>query len=878
MGVLSSYKKSSRCHGSALIMVISLLVLLTTIAITFLELVGRQYNSTIGVAAQVKAEIAVQQAQAHLIRCFNKSAANPTKKTDGKAVNYTSYANHQWRREFGAVTDPDGNPFTDTVDYPDGDPMQGQPLSFGSKSTGMPSTTMVSSSPIVNADVRLFDLMDVNLIGTVDMLSRVLGHAEQLNGKRQTWSRWHNIEYLDAEFKTIEIDDSKSPEEKADIRRSSRYVLRYTAQALDLSGMHTINNNFPHELNNKTIDRGSGSTDDEHYIRYQNYLKAYGRSLKSMRAAVRGGKQVRASHSFDPLDNESVATNVEVGADGMAKSALKTGNVAMRDDWRLVAERAFRDGDLNWSARYGGNFAPLSYGLKGRVQTWSHLRTLYRSNKVYADNFFLAPWGLGMLDEALSGGAAADADPVSTPWKINLMSATNLSARAMVYGLHSHLKVKGHWNQSLGADLEAEAHSTRNRIHSTDLLGRNHPEPFPLSLDSGRNVPLAGTGGRAGAHDLNGCEQSSAWKRSSLVADIYQEFATVGTRHSYVHDIAAALQLAMDDARRVWDEEKDPWIHNERVNSWGSFLYRGSTNPSTIKPVDGSTSKDEMLKIFMNEVYRILGEGKISGDNPAVSTGSYNRAGDFDPNGRTLLAGGGTLVGVGNAGTSSDGVPIACRGDYEIFAELEPGANTRAMEYVLNDIMISLFGKANPDYVIGSKDYPNIAVDFNGDSKAESTVTGWWDPSPTDAGAVQTWSWWWDGLGPYVKIDVADEYMKKDGWYRFAGGKLLRKISGDSWEEITNTGNFFTWNDIWLTGNMTYPIKPFAKTGRFYIGKSKLMNGFIRGEVYDITNKRPLAVADRYFVYRIDPNDDNDHSDNHVIIQTDDRIEKSNYR
>ncbi len=863
-------------HGSALIMVISLLVLLTTIAITFLELVGRQYNSTIGVAAQVKAEIAVQQAQAHLIRCFNDSAAKPTRKTDDDPLNYTSLANQQWRREFEPVTDPDGNPFTDTVDFPNGDPMQGQALSVPASSTGMPSTTMVSSSPIVNSNTRLYDLIDADMLGTVDMFTLLFGHTKRFNGKNQYWSRWHNIEYLDAEFKTVEIDDSKTPVEKADIRRSSRYVLRYTAQALDLSGLHTINNNFPHELGTDSINRGSASTDSAHYIRYQNYLKTYGRSIKSMRAAVSGGKQYRASHSFDPLDDESVATNVEVGGDGLAKSAIKTGNQAMRDDWRLLVERAFRDGDLTWSTRYGGNFAPLSPGLKGRVQTWSHLRTVYKKGSIYANNFFLTPWGLGMLDETLYDGAAADADPVSTPWKINLLSAPNTNLRAAVFGLHSHLKTITTWHNSnytmTKGNMESAANAHKARIHPSDLFGRDYPEAFPLALDSGRNVPVSGIG--ANASRPIGTETywygNGQVKRHSLNPNLYhKEFPTIGTRLSYVHDIMVALHSAIDDARVLWDEEKNLITGDEEnAGPWGAWRYRGGKNNSHIKPVSASTSEDEMMQMIIREVYRILGEGEISGSNPAVSQGSYSRDAVYDPNGRTLLAGGGTFVGRGSFGSGS--------GDWEIYSELEPGANTRAMEYVLNDFMISLFGKANPDYVVGSKDYANIAVDFNGDGHAESTVSGWWDYNNNQ----RVWSWWWDGLGPYVRLasDGSEDYMKKAGWYRFEGGKVKRKLSGDRWEEITSTGNFFDWNNIWLTGNTTYPIKPFAKTGRFYIGKSTLMNGFIRGEVYDIMNKRPLAVADRYFVYRIDPNNDGDFSDNHVIIQTDDRIEASKFK
>ena len=877
---------SQNQQASALIMVVSLLVLMISVAITFLELVGRQNNSTIGVAAQVKSEIAVQQAQAHLIKCFTDTATRPTRHTDGTEVKYSSYSNQQWMREFGPVTDPDGNPFTDTVDFADGSPLQGKVLPVGTESTGRPSTTMVSNSPMVNTKVRLYELMDLSMLQFNEQIRRMsttFGFPETLDrADTYYFSRWHNIEYLDADFKTITIDPSLSPADKADIRRTSRYVLRYTGQAIDLHGMHTINSNFPHELHGDDISRSAGSTDTAHYLRYQNYLRCYGRSLKSQWGIVnRKGTQHRRSDSYDPLDRETVSLSLAYSNGGVLD--MSETKEAMYQDARIRMERAFRDGDLHWSKRYGVGFAPLSPGHKGKVYTWSHLRSVHigDSSGLMWDtaNYMFTPFGDGMLDADLSE-TVASASEVSTPWRINLLSAPKGTLRAMIYGLSSHLNFKSGNAVAGSLDKEARIHAglwAGHKIHvrPTDLFGIGYPEPFPLSYDSGRNVPIIGDEekllGTDGALYIGpgGMKNRSEYRRSG------SEHPAPSCRLSYLADIGQALYTAIDCARTLWDDEKALRVDKEfdsTLAPWGLHMYRGDANNSLITPVDSSTTADEMLSQVIRETYRILGEGpvldSVSGSNPATSMGSIDRTGVFDPNGKTLLAGGRTLVGAGSIGNISfpNKKPSPGSGDWEISAQLEPSANTRAMEYVLNDLMISLFGKANPAYVIGSKDYKNIAVDFNGDGKAESTVTGWWDQSGN-----QVWSWWWDGLGPYVQVNPGDEYMKEGAWYRFRGTDILRKVNGE-WVPVPDSGSFLSYNNIWLTGSVEYPIKPFSKTGRLFIGRSKLMNGFIRAEVYDILNKKPLAVADRYFVYRMDPNNDEDFSDSHVIIQTDDLL------
>ncbi|NRA38431.1 MAG: hypothetical protein HRU15_09845 [Planctomycetes bacterium] len=284
--------------------------------------------------------------------------------------------------------------------------------------------------------------------------------------------------------------------------------------------------------------------------------------------------------------------------------------------------------------------------------------------------------------------------------------------------------------------------------------------------------------------------------------------------------------------------------------------YRNGSNPSYI--IDPNINDREiMLSLIIQEIYRILGEGYIDDGFPVKSWDYYDNA---KP---SLLGGGKTFVGKGfgweNFAWESNGL-----WDLQRLAELSPNTNTRAMEYLLNDTMISLFGQANPHWKVGDS-LAEIAVDFNNDDYAESTVTGWYDP--VSGGRV--WSWWWDGLGPYVSDDVdVPDYMRNSGWYRFYDDGTVKRRMDSRWIDISNDLDVFNEvNDIWLTGNQLHPIKPFAKTGRLFIGKSRLFRAFIRGEVYNLDTKEPMATSHQTFVFRVDGNGDDNVKDSAILMK-----------
>ncbi len=762
--------------ASALIMVILTLALMVTVAVSFMNMVGRQKGTSIGVALQTHADIALQQAQAHTIRAFVESIEE-TKSLGGAEVHFTTGKNAQWRREFDAVIDADANHWTeDDRIYVS---PNGQTLD--------PSTTTTSGHPMINTDIPLIDMV---------------GHT----GRDNRFTRWINHAYLTTELKPIEIDPSLTEAEKVKLRKSARYVVRYTSKVLDANGMICINHNFPEFLSSgESINRGSGAVDSLHYIRYQNYLKHYGRNFKSMIGGYRmhyasdgGAGQYRVQKRYDPnytmedpLDRETVG----YGENGKSGSIFAYGT--LNHDGRIALERAFRGGGLQF---IGGGVA-LGSGHKGKVYTWGHI-----SAALYGGGpSFMAPYG-GSLQDADLVDPASSVPPqeVSTPWHVNLLSTDNYTLRAMIAGLSSEVRIN------------------TGRYVNTDLFGKGYPEPFPLEFDAGRNVLIVDT-----EHPYTGRNYDWRWVMPfGSGVNVYS--------NSYALDIAIALVNSILQAREAWINERSP-------------SYHGLTNADTFIDINTTDNRSwEMMEQILRETYRIMGEHKVNGT------------------GGSLLSG--DKVSIRSGSSYFDIIPDV---------ELHPDDNTRAMEFMLNDYMISLFGKSNPAsgaYNVGDEVVDDaIAVDFNSDGVVESTITGWHDYD-TDK---RTWSWWWDGLGPYVKVSDENDYMKRPGWYRFvegdvtATGKLTpyRKI-GSEWVAVTDPVAFYDYNDLWLKAGTSYPIKPFAKTGRLFIGKSKVLYSFIRGEVYNIIEEKVSAAANRNFAYHIDPNDDRDYSDNTLLIQT----------
>ena len=137
------------------------------------------------------------------------------------------------------------------------------------------------------------------------------------------------------------------------------------AQVLDAHAMQSINHNFPIMLQGgESINPGSGAVNDTHYVRYQNYLRAFGRSFKSQFASY-GSVQYRSNDlhfmSVDPLDHET--TNIFAG--GQDIGTYYSGTMSLDYDGRLRLERAFRGGDLQWTNSANNVTQTLTSNHKG---------------------------------------------------------------------------------------------------------------------------------------------------------------------------------------------------------------------------------------------------------------------------------------------------------------------------------------------------------------------------------------------------------------------------------------------------------------------------------------------------------------------------------
>ena len=790
-----SMQKKRHEEAAALIIVVMTLVLMVTLAVGFMNIIGRQRGLSTGVALQTHADIALLQAQAHAIHTFVASLEETTNKSD-QVVEYTNSLNAPWRRAFDAVIDTDGDFLTEH------DRISVQPTS---KTTLEPSTTLTSAHPMINTK-----------IGLMDMIGQSAWERRHL--------RWHNMAYLSTDLSPVFIEPHLSEGQKVLLRKGSRYVVRYVVQALDANALLSINHNFPEILASGVSANPNGNTDDVvHYIRFQNYVRHFGRSIKSMAGGYRMNKTHKYDDKgliqhriqdrldpnftvFDPLDHESVAFN-EVG-----ESKFKSSGGYLGADLRLRLERGFRNDVLKYlpaedTPRNKMNKLYMGPGHKGRIMTWLHMGELVAGTGRVPPIF--TPFGDGVQDKDLRDPASnTPIGAVSSPWRVNLLSASNHVLRAMIGGLSSDIR------------------PSTGKISNADLFGEQYPEPFPLAYDAGKHVPVFGEDrpyrGRTGEGRI-----IFPWTHHSK--GMYNKYPA----NSYVMDIAIALAHAIMQARVAWVSEQS--LSNKEFSDGNSHININTR----------SNDNEEMLNQVLLETYRILGEHKV-----------------YD--GSTSLLSGDT-VRVGSGSMYSTIVKDAA---------LHPTDNTRSMEYVLNDWMISLFGKSNPSpgaYQVGADIVDDsIAFDFNSDGHVESTVTGWYDHEAQK----RTWSWRWDGLGPYVNLKLENDYMKRPGWYRFVEGELtngkltpFRKV-GNEWTPVPDIESFYTYNDIWLHPRGQYPIKPFTKTGRLFIGKSKMLYGFIRGEVYNLTEEKVAAASNRNFAYKLDPNNDGDYSDNVLLIQS----------
>ena len=797
--------------ASAIILVLSLIVSMTLLAVSFLLSIARIKGSMLAMAHKTKTIVAMEAAVDHAIKAMMEDRADP-------ARTYSTRTESIWVSEFAHIDDPDGNPFTE-----DG--------------------TFVRSNPSKNDLVNAYTFYDGD-----DMIGFPAGYNGRSSRRGIEYRpRWYNLEYLDDYYKLIEIDPSLDEADKAALRGSARYVIRYCVDIMDLGGQRKITHNWPNPPTDQTTDE---------WVLFQNYLCTYGRSLKSIYSISGESVLGQAFRSNDPdlatidhmdweqtyiLADGAMCRDLGGGARGLNNTLNRSG--------RIAAELIFRDESFKWGNSHNDLDQMYPTLGKGRAITHAQLALRFKPGVFQHggdDAFFWFPVGETLQDASLGG-----TDNISCPWRINLLTAPENTISRIIHAMSSHSK----WGVYLD---NPHRDSTKN---NTDLFGPDYPEAFPLGVDEGRDVPIVGRRHPESAMHYNGGYnvEGTPGRYTTKYGPSDTSWLYPAYQDSYICDVIIATFAGLSYAHNTWAEKYDYDNAMSGTSTMGSHLDKwylwqhNDTLPCYVYAAKDETDPERMVDAILREIYRILGEGYIdTSSNPAKSKNYY------DHSLPGLLAGGVNHVGYGMNN------PRVFQGKKARRTQLSPSCNTRAMEYLLNDFMISLFGRARPGWRDGDP-LSEIAVDFNDDGYAESTVSGWYDAE--SRGLV--WSWYWHGLGAYNKVAAGNEYMTKPGWYRFyPDGRVLRK-NGSFWEPIPSESDFRKFNSVWLTGDISNPIKPFSKTGRLYIGKSQVFEVFIRAEVFNLVSKKVQAASHRSFTYKLDPNRDNDFSDSYLITQKD---------
>lgn len=838
------HKSSSSRLGSSLLLVVSMIVLMVTVATAFMTTMSRQRGTAVLLAARTRCEIGMEQATAAIIRQLLEEYTDST-----KAYSWTKKTGgSEWHRRCVPVNNPDGDPWTD----------DGVPAGSGFNDAG----NLVN----VGGDVDLADMMQRS---TGDDRTNYYGIFSQYRGTR---ARWHNMRFYDDFMQPIEIDASLSEAEKADIRRNARYVLRYAVVNMDCEGQITANNNYP-----DAPIYFDGSNNDE-FNRYQSYLRHFGRNIKSMTAA-HGGRgdadmqQYRSqkgdfSQVRDPFDYENLCVfpdgiQMDWGGDNSA--------FGLMNDLRLRRESTFRMDARNWVEKSSG-ITTKSPHMPGHVRltTWYQIGRKMGGTGMggayYTPHFVFTPYGGSMLGEPLD---TVDPDPCTVPWRVNLLTCASEISNGMIRGLSAHNKFGSGTRYDKDPATTTKWYEKASQA-TANLFGPGYPEAFPLGFEDGKDVPLVGMvhKNRIPGYVINGTGDHTTYEKPYRHEEPYYFGGDLQDRYpaaafSYWADVVHALGLVRSRIHWAWRGGGD-------ISTWGGhphnigdyqYLMKNPISGSNIQTSNGDsyidkdeTDPDVMMNQVIMEVCRVIGEGYIAPHSGAVPATSWNKYNHALP---SLLGGGESFVGLNiKKGGGSAHWMKRC--------QLSPQTNTRAMEYTLNDVLISLFGKANPHYQHGVDQLKHIAVDFNGDGYAESTATGWHNTA-TDQ---HTWSWWWNGLGPDGE-PLSGNWMKQGCWIRFHEDQSIERKRGGQWIALTvaEKNEFLTVNDVFLYDRWTLdrgPIRQFSHTGRFFIGKSSMFQSFVRAEILNIPKRRVMAAVNRSFIYHIDPNKDGSFEDSHV--------------
>ena len=667
--------------------------------------------------------------------------------------------------------------------------------------------------------------------------SRVLGAVDD-DYERLPTARWHNMSYLDGSMLSL-IDQSA---DEAEALNNAQYIMRYASEILDADSHININPdypNFPNIPGEPGYDNAQPSffvhynradPDNLNYLKYQSYLQRFGRAIRSMHSTrdARSNNMHPYLYGYDRLDTE----RSDIALDGTQRTNAKAEYSIYSS--RIMSEHFFR-GDVTrwntWANSHANRQQTFVYA--GPVHSpwilppvWDGAGTQSIDYSLPQTAQVLQPYGHGLRDRSwdpsrptswLNGSAN---DNPNVPWNINALTASTYVRSHMLLGLSSHLTFQERINGSRSSQL--------------NLFGEQYPDPFPLSLDDGRHVGFIGLDGDNGVSRIDfGFTMGGGTDTDGQILR--------ATCNSYWWDAIAALGLSLERAQQVYNRQWDPTdntVAGGSIYDPASFLDPSEGNPAVIQ------------QYIESEWLRIIGENTTTPTTGLLASLEHGNA-----------------VTVGYGDTADKGT-----------SRLEPGDNTRAMEYLLNDLRMSFFG--------------SDALNFNGDDAnrdgtvdqqdAESTRAGWWH------NGVRVWSWWWDGI---LRTESnVNEWMEKPSWYRMWYGdsqmaspymsglrNRIARWNGTEWQEYVAGDPEFDellaintpfLNDpqgaAWSSNNP--PIKPWSATGRFFVGKSKLFRLVTRGQVYDNIIGRPSGEVNMESTFAIveDPTS-GDLNNSHVI-------------
>lgn len=645
----------------------------------------------------------------------------------------------------------------------------------------------------------------------------VLGAEDDGDGIHPT-ARWHELDHLDLKLRSTDPSESS-------------YTMRYAVEIVDGDALLRANPDYPDYANlpwepdhdparpRFPINPESGAPDEVEYLRYLAYTQRYARAAASM-YGTRDARRDNLSpyiHGTDGFDLE----RTDLLSDGsLATNVGRYGEQGHRGVFGYL----MRGERYRWN-HWGGSFTgtPGQYIGSGRVADYGTVLSLfsYHDNGTqpigYTDRLHaavLSPYGHGLRDrdwepaDPASPLNGARADHPNVPWRVNLLTASEMVRERLLLGLSSHLRF--------------EERKNGGRSSTTNLLGTGYPEHAPLSLDDGRYVELIGNTGQGGAARID-----RGFRLGDTNGTDGQIFAA--SRGSYWWDAVAALAHTIELADRTWNRG---WDATDPTVPDGLHDSRCLLDPTEADPA-------AVLDAIENEWLRLIGEDPSDPQRGLLST----RRSGFQVD-----------VGYGeNLWTP---------------ARVEPEADTRAMEYLLNDLRMSLLGRdarnfnaddANRDGIVDAAD-------------AESTCAGWWYRGE------RTWSFWYPGLDAVA--DPANTWLTRRTWYRMWYG-ASRLDSADP-DHVPGTHNFLArWNgerwveyvegdprfDRFLAINQPFlrhpggvawsatnrPIKPWSATGRFVVDRSRQWRIAVRGQVLDAVTRISVGQLELETTYMIVP-------------------------